>query len=205
VSISTRLDLISCAAAFPTQTTYEEHFKTYIFIACYQKMYQCFTSWSTLGLIYNLAHFSRDHLDQVVSQAQVDTEEVEWDRSLANLLGNLPYLQKLVELDENLDIPVPDLLHLKTVAKDSGFVGVYPKDTAIDFHYFLVCFLIVFTRQLSEVSRGKLTENFITAHTVPCANALAIVAHSRTLLCHLTMLTQRGIYCFPISILRKCM
>src|ERR1700734_888007 len=119
-------------------------------------------------------------------------EEVKLDRSLANLLGNLPFgdLELLVELGEDLGVPVPDLMHLKTVAKDSGFVGVYRKDSVVGFHYLLVRLLISFARQLSKVSRGQLNDIFITTRTVPSADALAVVAHSGALLCHLTILTK---------------
>jgi hypothetical protein len=174
------------------QAIYEEHFKTYIFISCYRRMYRRFMTWSALGLIYHLAHISREHLEQAVSRARFDMEEVEPDRSLANLLGNLPLgdLELLVESGEDLGVPVPDLMHLKTVAKDSGFVGVYRKDSVVGFHYLLVRLLISFARQLSKVSRGQLNDVFITTRTVPSADALAVVAHSGALLCHLTILTK---------------
>jgi len=142
----------------------------------------------------------------VVSQARFDTEEVEPDRSLGNLLGNLPVgdLEILVESGENLDVPVPDLEHLQTVVKDSGFVGVYRKDTVIEFHYFLLRLLIVFARRLSKVSSGQLDDIFITTRTVPTAEALAVVAHSSSLLRHLIILTKtRETLSFPTIGLRQ--
>jgi hypothetical protein len=154
------------------RSEYSRTFFNYLLSACWEKLYQRFTSWQGLGLVRNfeeLFPLFEAHLKLVGKGGGDEPDLLErvigpGDRTLIHFLylneesifgKMLPYA-----LSSDMDPPPLDreFTKLRQAVKEAytgDLTCFYTRDTAVDFHYLVYCSFILAGRALSGIKEKQ--------------------------------------------------
>ncbi|KAF8334579.1 hypothetical protein F5887DRAFT_921448 [Amanita rubescens] len=169
------------------------------FESCWRKMHRRMTTWSSLGLLYNLAHIPTETLRKITNK-----RTVVFDQRLSRYLTILKESHSDVLFGYNPvtveprteQIPRPNIALLQ---KTTGYNIIYnDAETAINFHQFFIHLLLGFVKALARLSKAmkrKVNESpdikeitSAIASAAPIVRALVMVVHSDALETHLQTL-----------------
>ncbi|KAF8341059.1 hypothetical protein F5887DRAFT_1076627 [Amanita rubescens] len=181
------------------QKQFERKFSKYLIAACWRKMHRQMTTWSSLGLLYNLAHIPTETLRKITNK-----RTVVFDQRLSRYLtilkeshSDVLFGYNPVTVEPRMEqIPRPNIALLQ---KTTGYNIIYnDAETAINFHQFFIHLLLGFVKALARLSKAmkrKVNESpdikeitSAIASAAPIVRALVMVVHSDALETHLQTL-----------------
>lgn len=144
-------------ASSADQEMYGRHFSAYLLTACWKKMHARISSWPAVGLIFGLhSALTLNVLKDVIERFDWDklpAHQRRGDQTLAHvMISNAASLRYAMDNLEPNYRSVSKLLQAATssVKSDTNY-RIYSKETAYEFHCFVLAIFFGFSRSLKQV------------------------------------------------------
>ncbi|KAM6493056.1 hypothetical protein JOM56_011190 [Amanita muscaria] len=176
-------------------------FSEYLVAACWRKMHRRIHNWAAVGLVHDLSKISDEMLSRVLNMITYSSQpDVKLAHQLLSQDEGLSIIMKRYPIDSPSDTgPNPPHGGLQRLWQSAlnGTI-LYTRDTALEFHHFVVATLITYARALKclhDAEKSKVTCH--AARVLVTSRLLTAIVYSKAFECHINGLVENRFLSLP--------
>ncbi|KAM6490168.1 hypothetical protein JOM56_014360 [Amanita muscaria] len=188
-------------ACFTLLLAKKPQFSEYLVAACWRKMHRRIRNWAAVGLVHDLSKISDEMLSRVLNMITYSSQpDVKLAHQLLSQDEGLSIIMKCYPIDSPSDTgPNPPHGGLQRLWQSAlnGTI-LYTRDTALEFHHFVVATLITYTRALKclhDAEKSKVTRH--AARVLVTSRLLTAIVYSKAFECHINGLVENRFLSLP--------